>query len=74
MVKETIAHVESPARSVRLYPARPTMLIQNRTSDDHNGAEKGHVEQVNLHNNVSAKYVFILSLIAEKNVFVVEKI
>ncbi|KAJ5137368.1 hypothetical protein N7526_003601 [Penicillium atrosanguineum] len=31
------------------------MLIQNRASDDHNGAEKGHLEQVNLHNNVSAK-------------------
>ncbi|KAJ5132419.1 hypothetical protein N7448_006577 [Penicillium atrosanguineum] len=39
MVKETITHLESSTRA----------------SDDHNGAEKGHLEQVNLHNNVSAK-------------------
>ncbi|KAJ5684190.1 uncharacterized protein N7477_000535 [Penicillium maclennaniae] len=39
MMKETITHAESP----------------NTTGDDHNGAEKGHVEQIDLHNNISAK-------------------
>lgn len=39
-------------------PSEPAGLIPNSSSDD-DGAEKGHVEQVNLQNNVSAKYVHV---------------
>lgn len=35
---------------------QPVRLILDRSSDD-DSAEKGHVERVNLQNNISAKYV-----------------
>lgn len=47
----------SAHRSVsRWNPFVNAALIPNSSSDD-DSAEKGHLEQVNLQNNISAKYV-----------------
>ena len=34
------------------------VLIFNSIDHDYSNAEKGHLEEVNLHNNLSAKYVY----------------
>lgn len=50
------AAVSTHQSVLRWNPLVNAALIPNRSSDD-DSAEKGHLEQVNLQNNISAKYV-----------------
>lgn len=59
MEKDTVAEVEAP-RFVYLQIKKKKIIsrglsVSSTLSSDESSAEKGHVEQVNLHNNISAK-------------------
>lgn len=71
MDKETIAHVESPQVSVPPphFFASLIILTRARSNDGHSAEEKGHLEDVNLQNNISAKYVLSPSLLVLKTSF-----
>lgn len=59
MDKEAITEVGSTNRSVTSLSIFSLILTRHSSSNDPNIAEKGHgyLEQANLQNNISAKYV-----------------
>lgn len=63
MDKEVVSNVESPQSAPRSVPllvyitCHTYVLTQNSMNEKLNAEEQGHIEVVNLQNNLSAKYV-----------------